>query len=898
MSAKVITGSPNIASLDFNVLADLCEGSFIIDLDSTIWISGGASNVLGASFKVTNPSGVVVKNYPTSGYDIYPPMTEDVEVNVPTQASNYQYGTYTFEVSLTDADSTIYTLIKSVKICAPDSKNKTRNYGSLSATLDGNCVTGRVVVIADTPPNYQGFTTDSQVNDFLIKYPTVSEVAPEETTQNNFSVQLYEGEYQFSGTICAHYSLGDNVTANVNYRVKRNKTIKCLLDRACIAARLSELQYQISQDCTDAEKIATQATIINALLLLTVIDSRATTGLDPSDAISELETVLGCICSCNCAEGTPIIPLNPTGDFVVEGCNVTEDSVGLTTTYTINNYAYYVDYVHNGGVITISAPTLNNCTKTQVLTFNIGTAYTQLKAQIVGSTEFNYWASVINHAWDSLSLTCIGSPPQWSTWTFAQRSQWLFNNFCEGGNCDALILGNTVIADGSDVIVEWSDDGIAFEVAIYMDGILVGNVLAPTATFTIEGAADGNDHEYKLISKCSNGVVGNTLSGSFTFFGCPAIAQPTVTDANVEDATCPYDLSALVNTLPLGITAEWHNLNNTSASSLVANPTSVTGGIYYVFAKNASGCYSLGTQVILTCDEDTTCSAPQNLLIQSISGGFRVRFESAEYPPPSNSYTVKRRLESDPDVSGSYTTIGTPTWNAGVNRWEILDATAVDNTLYVYRAISNCTSSAPYIDYEFADLDCPTVGLTPGDTTMGYSFNGVGGEVDKYEVQIYEVDETTLIHTDTIVPAFSSPITGTFIYLTAGVFYSVRVKVFIGTFSETCAFQTEETTGGDEWSISKTNLGSGADPLQLYIGNNNSSPSTLLYNGNYVSDPTTGTDAVNLPATNANIVFIIGGSETIVSASCNGVSGTITGGGTQVSWSGVNGSVNVSFISV
>lgn len=802
MSAKVITGSPNIASLDFNVLADLCEGVFTADLDSTIWIGSGASNVLGASFKVTNPLGVVIKNYPTSGYDIYPPMTEDVEVNVPTQASNYQYGTYIFEVSLTDSDSTIYTLTKSVKICTPDSKNKTRNYGSLSATLDGNCVTGRVVVIADTPPNYQGFTTDSQVNDFTLLYPTVSEVVPLETTQNNFSVQLYEGEYQFSGTICAHYSLGDNTFANVNYRVKRNKTIKCLLDRACVAARLSELQYELTvSDCTDAEKIATQSRIINALLLLTVIDGLANDGQDPSDQIVLLEKVLGCICTCNCAEGTPIIPLNPTGDFSVEGCNVEEDTAGLTTIYTINNYAYYVDFVPNGGAITISLPTLNNCTQTQVLTFNIANVYAQIKAQINSTAQYNYWASVINHSWDALDLSCIGTPAQWSLWTFAQRTAWVFSRFCGAGVCNALIADNETSTEGNDVILDWVNTSDVYEVAVYMDDILVGTVLNPTSIFTIVGAADGEEHEYVLVSKCTNGSQGAVLRGEFNYFGCAAIATPSVSSNNVSDAECPYDLTALVSGLPSGIIAEWHNLNNTNASSLVANPTDVTGGTYFVFGKNTEGCYSaFAAQVIVTCSSETACSAPQNLIVAAITGDFRVRFEGAAFPPPSNSYTVKRRLTADPDVSGSYTTIGTPTWNAGANAWEILDTTGIDNTLYTYRAISNCASSAPSTDYIFANLTCPTVTLTPGDTTMGYSFTNSGGGIDKYEVRIYDATGVTLIHTDTKTPAFATPITGEFIYLDEGTSYLVSLKIFIGTYSTVCANTSGTTDQADTFS--------------------------------------------------------------------------------------------------
>jgi len=62
---------------------------------------------------------------------------------------------------------------------------------------------------------------------------------------------------------------------------------------------------------------------------------------------------------------------------------------------------------------------------------------------------------------------------------------------------------------------------------------------------------------------------------------------------------------------------------------------------------------------------------------------FFVKFQSAAYPPPANSYTVYRRLATDPDVGGSYTTIGTPVWNATLSRWVIADVTAVDATVAV-----------------------------------------------------------------------------------------------------------------------------------------------------------------------------------------------------------------------
>lgn len=797
-------GSLNIAILDSKVLSDLCAGVFYIDISPSVWIGNGKANVLGASVKVTNPYGVIIKNYSTSGFDIYPPlMANVVPVSIPTQANNYQYGNYEVTVQLTDANGTIYTVIKTVSICPPNPLNKTVKYGTLSATLDGNCVKGKVAVQADTPPTYKGQISDSQVNAFTLEYPTSSGIAKLTTSVGSFDAILFEGVYKFLGTICAHYSFGDNIFANVNYKVKREKNIRCLLDKSCVAVRLAELQNQIDSDCTYAEKIQTQAIVIDALLLITVIDGLTNDGQDASDFIAKLEGILGCVCTCNCADGTPIINSNPTGNFSIQGCNVVPTVVGLTTVYTIENYVYTVVVADNGGAITITAPTLNNCTQTQTITFNIATVYSQIKNQVVNSTEFNYWASIINSALLGLDGTCLGlTTIQLNALTFKQKVQAIINSLCLGGSCNAQITLGAVSNTANNVTVTWNNVSNVYEVSAYLDGVLSGTVLYPTGSYTFVGAANNNAHSWQLVAKCSNGSVGNSLNGTFTYYGCPVIAPPVSSATSVSSATCPYNLSLLLNVLPAGITAEWHNLNNTFATSLVANPTAVADGIYFAYAKDSNGCYSVPIQVIIVCATSTVCSSPQNLLVESISGGFRLRFQGAAYPPPSNSYTVKRRITSDPDVSGSYTAIGTPTWDATSSRWQILDATAANNVSYTYRAISNCTSTAPYIDYIFSNISCPVVTLTPAQTSMGYSFTGVGGSIDKYEVRIYENDGITLVHINTHVPAFASPITGTFIYLTNGTTYKVKVRVFIGTYYVDCAFQASTTITTTNYTLS------------------------------------------------------------------------------------------------
>lgn len=319
MAALPITTSPNITELQSKIVADLCGGNFLVDVTPSTWISTGNLNVQGASVRITNPVGVIIKEYPTSGFDIYPPMSSVDTTAIPLIAGNYQYGTYTVAVRLTDANGDSWIISKTVNICPPDPDNATRKYGCLSATLTANCTTGSLVVLLNNPPNYKGKTFSSQVNDLTLEYPTVSGLEPFETTMGSFSVQLYEGQYKLTGTACVLYSYGDSVYFYVNYKVKCEKIVYCIIDECCVQAKLAELQLRINSDCTQAQKDETASLALNALWLFQLAKLTASCGNDPSDYIADLEKLLGCQCTCNCNERTPVIGNNAAYTFLYRG---------------------------------------------------------------------------------------------------------------------------------------------------------------------------------------------------------------------------------------------------------------------------------------------------------------------------------------------------------------------------------------------------------------------------------------------------------------------------------------------------------------------------------------------------------------------------------------------------
>lgn len=790
-----ITSSPNIATLDSLIIADLCEGNFLIDLTPSVWIGTGYNNVLGSKIQVTNPYGVVVRAYPDT-YDAAPAFSGGMDIvtsiPVPLQANNYQYGKYTIAVQLTDADGTNYTVTKTISICAPNTLDSTKKYGSVSAKLTGVCNAGKVYVLVDNVPTYKGIVVESTTQSFTLDYPTGSGLSPiEDTPQGSFAVQLFEGVYKIEGSICATYNYGDNVYAKVNYKVNYSKSIICSLDDGCVFTGLDSLAQKLNSDCSEAEKRDTQSRIEKATLLLDTIDFGIRAGEDISDYIFQLEDALGLTCSCAFDNGTPIINTNPSDDILIQGCNVDKEVVGLTTVYTINNYSYNATVTANGGALSVSSVVLNGCVQSQNFTFNITAVYSQVKQLASASlTEAQAWAAIVKKALNSIDASCLDlTSSQLTALTLDSFLQKIIDKACAGAGCSSTVDTISSSQSGADVIVSWTQTG-AYALDIYVDGIFIVTVLDTLSSYTLADYADGLTHTYRIVSKCSNGVYGTSLSGTFGFAGCPVINAPVVS-MNSVSASCPYDLTGLVSSLPSGITAEWHTANNHLASSLVPNENSVTDGVYYVFATNGENCYSTGVKVVITCTTSGSCSAPQNLTVVPIIGGNKVSFQSAAYPPPSNSYTLKRKVSGTSDTT--YVTLATPTFNSSTGRWETTDTTAASNTLYVYNAISNCGTTSPNITLETAKFTCPTLTLTSDNESIGYSFVPGGGSIDKYEVELWTSDGSTLVHTDTHLPSivFPSPITGSFNYLDAGA-YKVRIVPYIGTYSSACSFVSKE----------------------------------------------------------------------------------------------------------
>lgn len=792
MPATTINGSPNILLLDSNVTADGCSGKFYVDVTpSTIT---NAAAIPGVKIQIKDPYGEIIREYQNS-YDITNPFTAIFQYDIPYigQPGKYQYGKYTITCKLTDSDARQHTVSKVVDFC--QFADVQEAFDCISMVSD--CKNGYLHFRVAEPPVYQGKRYESKTQEWTIKYPSGGPT-PEVTGQSHFSLNLYPGLYIASGQMCAAYNLGDRVYVKINYTGYAEKLVKCLLDMDCVNKRMQFYYDKLKSGCdSDKERSLINDKLVSAAVLIPMIQGAIDLGGDPTRYIDDLEAALECTCTCNCGAGVPVINGTPAANVNITGCNIGHTQTGNTHNYDIQNHTYKFDVTGGGNFFVPGAVTTNGCEKTLTGTFNIANLYAALKTLINSQAEYDYWGNIIKLGLNNLNVDCLGiTRGDFDGGSLENYFQVINNKFCTGGisPCAGTVTINNdtpIVRNGANVTVNFVQTGCAY-IRVLLDGVYYTEVLASAAQVTFIGKADGLQHTYTLIPVCTNGSFGTAYTNTFNLVACATIAPPSLSSNNIANATCPYDGTGLVQTLPAGITAEWHNANNTLPSTLVT-PTALTTGVYWVFAKNAGGCYSIGSMVQVGCNTNTTVTAPQNLTFEPVSGGIMVRFESAQYPPPNNSYTLKRRLKSDPDVSGSYTTLGSTgagiTFNTGLSLFELLDGSAVDNTLYVYRAISNGGSNL-YIDREYANIKCPTLALSHTGTTINAQFAPLSGSnISQVYFEAYDNTQTTLIASSSATPAFSNPISLNANVLAAGT-YRVRVRIRIDTFTKECAFTT------------------------------------------------------------------------------------------------------------
>lgn len=104
---------------------------------------------------------------------------------------------------------------------------------------------------------------------------------------------------------------------------------------------------------------------------------------------------------------------------------------------------------------------------------------------------------------------------------------------------------------------------------------------------------------------------------------------------------------------------------------------------------------------------------------------------------------------------------------------------------------TQCQSFASYFLNNV--LACPSVILTPTDTTIQYQFNHTGTEAASYLVELFDSSGTSLLASQTEPVSGPATVTGTFIGLTPDIDYKIKVTVTQGTTVTECPFSLVTT---------------------------------------------------------------------------------------------------------
>lgn len=243
-------------------------------------------------------------------------------------------------------------------------------------------------------------------------------------------------------------------------------------------------------------------------------------------------------------------------------------------------------------------------------------------------------------------------------------------------------------------------------------------------------------------------------------------------------------------------------------------------------------------------------------------------------------YTTITGVTTSPKVinvpDGQYNVGITPIYSDGRICSEVMQTTSACTGINSFSAVTGGSPTSEFIVSYNAVVTVPKIRVNisyPNGGSWSQIYNNTGTDIHiTFPIGVYGDFAIT------ITPVCNS---------TTGFFGSPTAPVILNVANPS------ETPATNTYSISYTNNSSAANPLILNIGNNNTSPSTSIYNGGYNSDPVTGTSA-NLPAVNANVVFVIGGGKHFLSVSCNGIAGPT--GGASTSWGGINGNLVITFI--
>lgn len=388
----VNVGSANIAQLGFLAYFDLDQQILLLDITGqTLFVGSGANNVVGISFNIVAPGGLVLGTVDFTAPNILPASASTFQINLPGFYS--VFGFWTIQAQIKDQDGTVYSTANIVKeITQPDGYTNGKVPGVIS--IEADCDVPQLLITEQTVMVYQGDMPTAIIKAGTLSYPRGT-LADLDFTSTPFLVAgagfVYTGRYTLTNKSLANYDIGDGIEVIVAYVVNQfEKLVDCNNGITALVCCVDEVynRYISNPFSRDGKAAKAQLDEIAIPFYLAILKSKS--GQDNSDEITLINKALNCDCGCgsNAIEPKPLVGNGLTGlniNVTASGSNaaaVTSSTSGSTKTFNI--------IVKNLHVVNSANDTSFSITRGEsstVITYGITFNYTNLATKILQTIQ-------------------------------------------------------------------------------------------------------------------------------------------------------------------------------------------------------------------------------------------------------------------------------------------------------------------------------------------------------------------------------------------------------------------------------------------------------------------------------------------------------------------------------
>jgi len=359
MSVPVNSATTNY--YDYTVVYNYYTRTVTIE-DASSYVGAGVGS---QSYTLTLPSGTVLTG------TITPSAPVPLVFNMGYMGASIQVGNYDIVGVFTDADNEEYTLEKETNLCLPkQNSSSTGANGCVTLGWTVRCIDNLIIVADQTPFVLTVNSVVYQATDVTYGITCVNPLGV--ILANNVDIPSFQitpivnGGYNININDTATFEVGDNVSVIVHFvllgTIKQAQCNINLCDVYCAVDAVYR-QWLAVQGAGSPQERTLKDKWVQLAFLIGEAQIAITCGNDLDAILAQIEAISGVACACGCGVSNVNQGVNVAlgQNIVIQGGdNITVESstVGNTTTFTVNGYAY--DIVSD--TLTVTSSTTDNTT--------------------------------------------------------------------------------------------------------------------------------------------------------------------------------------------------------------------------------------------------------------------------------------------------------------------------------------------------------------------------------------------------------------------------------------------------------------------------------------------------------------------------------------------------------